>query len=114
MNRTKELPERISGAVESLISDLKAIFGEELKKVILYGSYSRGDYTEESDVDIIVLISSPAVKKFNELLADLSAKHLIKSDVLFSIIVSNVQFYNKWKSTMDLFINIESEGIAVV
>ena len=28
-----------------------------IKKIILYGSYARGDYKENSDVDIMVLTS---------------------------------------------------------
>ena len=32
---------------------VKMIMGSKLDKVILYGSYARGDYNEHSDVDII-------------------------------------------------------------
>ncbi len=32
---------------------LREIFGEKLDSVLLYGSYARGDYDDESDVDII-------------------------------------------------------------
>ena len=34
---------------------VKMIMGSKLDKVILYGSYARGDYNEHSDVDIIIL-----------------------------------------------------------
>ena len=34
---------------------VKRILGDMLTKVILYGSYARGDYRENSDVDIMVL-----------------------------------------------------------
>jgi len=33
----------------------KKILGDKLRKVILYGSYARGDYDNESDIDIMVL-----------------------------------------------------------
>ena len=34
---------------------VKLILGDKLDKVILYGSYARGDYNEHSDVDIMIL-----------------------------------------------------------
>ena len=33
--------------------------GDKLDKVILYGSYARGDYDDESDIDIMVLADIP-------------------------------------------------------
>ena len=29
------------------------LYGDKLNKIILYGSYARGDQTEESDIDIM-------------------------------------------------------------
>ena len=31
------------------------LLGERLKKIILYGSYARGDYNSSSDIDIMIL-----------------------------------------------------------
>ena len=31
-------------------------FGESLDAVILYVSYARGDYNEDSDIDVMVLV----------------------------------------------------------
>ena len=33
----------------------KSIMGDSLKQMILYGSYARGDYGDNSDMDIMVL-----------------------------------------------------------
>ena len=35
-------------------------FGEHLDSVILYGSYARGDYTPDSDVDMMILVKGIA------------------------------------------------------
>ena len=32
----------------------KSIMGDSLKQMILYGSYARGDYGDNSDMDIMV------------------------------------------------------------
>ena len=36
---------------------MEKLFGKSLKKLILYGSYARGDYKENSDIDIMILTS---------------------------------------------------------
>jgi len=33
----------------------KEVLGDKLEKVLLFGSYARGDYDEYSDIDIFVL-----------------------------------------------------------
>lgn len=38
------------------LAEIQKIYGLHLKSVILYGSYARGDYTPESDVDIMILL----------------------------------------------------------
>ena len=42
--------------MQKLISEyvraVRKIYGHHLKQVILYGSYARGDYTKDSDVDL--------------------------------------------------------------
>ena len=35
---------------------LQKIYGKHLKKVILYGSYARGDYRDDSDMKLLSLI----------------------------------------------------------
>ena len=51
------------------LAEIQKIYGLHLKSVILYGSYARGDYTPESDVDIMILV-------------DMSDLELIQQDVL--------------------------------
>jgi predicted nucleotidyltransferase len=38
---------------------LKAVHGDRLKGVILYGSQARGDYRPDSDIDVLVLLEGP-------------------------------------------------------
>ncbi len=38
---------------------LKALYAEQSPEIVLYGSQARGDATEESDVDVVLVFSSP-------------------------------------------------------
>ena len=50
-----------------------------LKSLALFGSYSRGDYTNESDVDILVDFDKPVGIEFLDLCYDIQA--LVKKEV---------------------------------
>ena len=47
--------------MDQYIIEVQKIYGTHLKRVILYGSYARGDAREDSDVDIMILLDLPAV-----------------------------------------------------
>ena len=49
------MPTVTSDLVKQYVELLSKIYGEHLKTVILYGSYARGDYTENSDIDIMAV-----------------------------------------------------------
>lgn len=50
------MPENIRVIVSQFIEELKKILGASLSKVIVYGSYARGEATPYSDVDIMMLV----------------------------------------------------------
>jgi len=49
------IPPTIINITDDLRNNLQKILGNRLCKIILYGSYARGDYKEYSDLDIMVL-----------------------------------------------------------
>ena len=42
--------------ISDYVRAVRKIYGHHLKQVILYGSYARGDYTKDSDVDLMLLV----------------------------------------------------------
>ena len=42
--------------IREILDDL---YGERLKGVVLYGSRARGDFDEDSDIDVLVLLEGP-------------------------------------------------------
>jgi predicted nucleotidyltransferase len=56
--RRKKPPEIIAPILAEVKSALREIYGDNLRKVILYGSYARGDYdTEGSDIDVMLVLN---------------------------------------------------------
>jgi uncharacterized protein len=54
----------ISKAVKA---ELQQLYGDRLAKVILYGSYARGDFHEDSDMDFLVVLKDEEIEVGKEL-----------------------------------------------
>jgi predicted nucleotidyltransferase len=97
-------------AVDELIEKLKESYGENLVKVILYGSKARGDSTEDSDIDIMVVLSDYVdIKKERFKIYDIVWSVCYVYDLLISLIIKNKSDYEKFDT--GLLKNIKNEGI---
>ncbi|MFC0181427.1 Nucleotidyltransferase domain-containing protein [Pseudarcicella hirudinis] len=101
--------------INKISFDLKAsmseLYGENFDKLILYGSYARGDFNEDSDIDFLLLLKNKEVKFGNEIIkigkyrSNLGLKHGTKLSIF------PISSY-KFNSTEKLFYqNIKREGI---
>lgn len=54
--RQRRIPKSIKPILDEVKEKLKKIYGDKLKGIILYGSYARGDFTDGSDIDIVILL----------------------------------------------------------
>jgi predicted nucleotidyltransferase len=50
------LPPHVRAALAEAKARLVALYGDRLDRVVLYGSYARGDAREDSDVDLLVVL----------------------------------------------------------
>lgn len=46
---------------------MQELYGERLAKIVLYGSYARGDFHEESDIDFLVVLNDENVQRYVEI-----------------------------------------------
>lgn len=73
-------------AVEEFSRRVRARFGDRVVKLVLFGSHARGEATEESDVDILVVIDdlTPSDgREIDEIVGDI----LTRMDVVLSPLV---------------------------
>jgi len=82
----------------------------KIKKVILYGSYVRGEATRDSDIDILVLIDQPLNPfEVRESLSDLLFDILLEEGELVSVIAVPEHLYENYNSPFML--NVRKEGL---
>ena len=89
--------------------------GDKLHQVILYGSYARGDYGDESDIDILVL-ADIAMAETNEAGKDICRRTRgidMEHDVFLSLFVtSSVTFY-KYLKVLPFYQNVLKDGVVL-
>lgn len=107
------MPRNIKKILRELKKGLTEIYGEQLKSVILFGSYARGDARPpDSDIDVMIVLMGEfnyweMYKRASEFVAALSLEH----DVLISIkLASEIKYA---ESKMPLYINARKEGVLV-
>lgn len=114
MKRQKfQTKQKIKDLLRALEIELKTIFGVKLKKFILFGSYSRGDYDTESDVDVMVLINELEPRKYDDTLLELEVDLSIAFDVVLSIFVENEAEYREARHYKPFLQAIEREGVEI-
>jgi predicted nucleotidyltransferase len=101
----------IDTILKRLKKDLKAALGEKIGNLILYGSYSRGDNTEYSDVDLLILVNSRLTRDETRKVDDLIAGYSLEHDVVISGLVYPIDTYQRFNTPF--LLNIKEEGIVV-
>lgn len=109
----------MSAAVQSLLhqylTEIQKIYGTHLKSVILYGSYARGDYTADSDIDIMILVDLPdeSLDYYLESLSELGFQYNVEHDIWIMPIVKNIDHFQYWVSAYPFYKNVQSEGVTL-
>lgn len=95
--------------------DVSNILQEKLVKIILYGSYARGDFSEDSDIDLLILVNAAQdrLHGYTDAIYDLSYDYDQIYDVEINPVVQSFAIYDHWKTTYPFFLNVEKEGVAV-
>lgn len=92
---------------------LQSIFGVKMRTAILYGSYARGDYDAESDVDVAAIIdmTRQELKSYHQQIVQLMADVFWKHEKLVSIVEIPLDEYNVHQETLPFYRNISREGV---
>ena len=94
----------------------KATFGEQLESVILYGSYARGDYDQESDIDIMILVKGIPFDKlwlYKKPIISKESELGLKYDMVISTAVKDAETFNRYIGILPFYKNVAKEGIKV-
>ena len=111
----KKIPENVNNIITQFIKGVNNILENRVKKIILYGSYARGDFNKSSDIDIMILtdLTDDEITEYRDKIW--SYAYDIEYDNAFEIslspLIKNINNYNYWLEAMPFYMNIQKEGV---
>lgn len=108
--------EHIRPALDSFVQKLLPIYGAALKRVMVFGSYARGEERDTSDVDVLLLLDMTE--------DEIRAKQHELSHLLFLLdgcepwldiqpVTIPLRRFDGWRHVHPFYQNIMQEGISI-
>jgi len=104
--------QRIVPILQMFKSDLQKLYGDRFDKLILYGSYARGQQHSESDIDLLLLLNNmSSTYKEIDTMSELNYNYLLNFEMLFSVVPTTPDKFENMPNP--LYYNIKQEGIYI-
>lgn len=102
---------KIKKILNEFREQVEELYGKRLKDVILFGSWVRGEATEESDIDLIIILEGKVIPgkeidRLIDIITDINLKH----GVLISVNPISEKDYSATNSP--LLLNVRKEGMS--
>lgn len=109
MPYTQKVADTLKKVVSSVNAEMPGIVGQ----IILYGSYARGDYSAESDLDIMLLMkcSHTEIKQFQKAVCKIASRIGLEDDIEVSLMMQDKETFEKRLAILPFYRNVKKEGV---
>ncbi|MBQ3797347.1 MAG: nucleotidyltransferase domain-containing protein [Butyrivibrio sp.] len=100
---------------QAAVKDIPEALHDDCRQIILFGSCARGDYSEESDVDIAILTECDRenVKKYSSRIDSIAAQIGVDTMAVVNFVCLPYKEFNEKKTWYPFFMNIEKDGVVL-
>lgn len=97
---------------KAIVKEVPKALANDCRKIILYGSCARGDFREDSDVDVAVLTNSnrKQAKKYDSVIDDIALDIEDNTKAIVNFVLLPYKEFEDRKSWYPFFMNISNEG----
>ena len=105
----------LNSILQKLTQIYRSVYGENLVQVILYGSYARGDYHTDSDVDVVAIVHGDRKTLQQQLkkVWDSSCELELEYDTILSPTVIPYEEFKQYQTVLPCYRNISQEGVVI-
>lgn len=100
---------------QSVIQASVELLSDKIYKIILYGSYARGDFNMESDVDILIILncSQEETRSYRKEVSRIASRISLANDVEVSLLLIDQQSFKERIDILPFYQNVQREGVAL-
>jgi predicted nucleotidyltransferase len=109
-------PTLTNEVIQNIFFDLTNVVPErlhgDLDRIVLYGSCARGDYHDDSDVDVALLTKCgrDGVKKYEDSIDEIATDLAMRYLAIVNFVLIPTEEFNQKKEWYPFFKSIEQEG----
>lgn len=107
--------ELINIVTSEVVSQVVELIKDDIYKIYLYGSYARGDYTSESDIDIMIVLrcDKTKVKSYRKQVSRLASRIGLENDVEVSLLLRDKESFEAGQRFLPFYQNVTREGVTI-
>lgn len=100
---------------QSVVQASVELMSDKIRKIILYGSYARGDFDLESDIDIMIILncSQEEVREYRKEVSKIASRISLANDIEVSLLLIDTQSYEERLNILPFYQNVQREGVAL-
>lgn len=109
------MSKRMQDLIAQYVEAVRKIYGSHVRQIILYGSYARGDFRSDSDVDIMILVdmSELELKAYGQQLSYMTYDFNLDRDLDIKPIAKSEAHFSKWVVNYPFYSNVHKEGVVL-
>ncbi|MCL2766566.1 MAG: nucleotidyltransferase domain-containing protein [Peptococcaceae bacterium] len=106
--------QELNTILDIFVEECKALFGEKLSNVRLFGSYARGDHSDDSDIDVMVILdmSEEETRRSLDGVCHIASELDLKYNTAIMPVLVSKGEYELHKDSYGFCRNVEREGVS--
>lgn len=106
---------QLSEILQSVVYRSLDEFPSMVRKIILFGSYARDSYDDESDMDIMMIldVSPDEIYQHEDNAAEIYSDISVAHEIFVSILIESEQYFHQMKDKTPFFQEIRKDGVVL-
>lgn len=111
----KKDEKEIGNIMSEIVDETIRLLKDDIYKIVLYGSYARGDFSIESDIDIMIVLNcgKEKISGYRKQISRIASRIGLKNDIEISLLLRDRNTFEQNGEVLPLYRNIRREGITL-
>ena len=105
---------KLNIVLNSFVNECADLLGDKLSEIILFGSYARGDFVDDSDIDVMVVlnINEHEIRKYFKQVCHIASEIDLQYNVNMIPVLQSKVVYDDLKHSFGFCRNVKNEGVS--